>query len=77
MEPLREYTGTGNGTLKGNLEESQRCVVLELPHEIGEEAEVAVYKCKSRVIDAVGIRIHVLVEAIQPSICPKVLHYGS
>lgn len=37
MEPLREYTGTGNGTLKGNLEESQRCVVLELPHEIGEE----------------------------------------
>ena len=48
-----------------------------ISHEIGEEAEVAVYKCKSRVIDAVGIRIHVLVEAIQPSICPKVLHYGS
>ena len=37
FEHLRKYAGTGNGTLKGNLEESQRCGVLELPHEVGKE----------------------------------------
>ena len=37
FEHLRKYAGTGYGTLKGNLEESQRCGVLELPHEVGEE----------------------------------------
>ena len=37
FEHLREYTCTGNGTLEGYFEESQRCGVLELPHEVGKE----------------------------------------
>ena len=34
---LREHTCTGNGTLKGDFEEIQRCGVLELPHEVGKK----------------------------------------
>ena len=37
FEHLREYACTGNGTLKRHFEEVQRCGVLELPHEVGEE----------------------------------------
>ena len=34
---LREHTCTGNGTLKRHFEEVQRCGMLELTHEVGEE----------------------------------------
>ena len=37
FEHLREYTCTGNGTLEGDFEESQRCGILELPHEVRKE----------------------------------------
>ena len=37
FEHLREYACTGNGTLKRHFEEVQRCGILELTHEVGEE----------------------------------------
>ena len=37
FEHLREYACAGNGTLKGDFEEVQRCGMLELTHEVGKE----------------------------------------
>ena len=37
FEHLGENPCAGNGTLKGDFEEVQRCGMLELTHEVGEE----------------------------------------
>ena len=37
--------------------------------EVFDKAEIAVHEREARVVDAVGISVEVLVEAVEPSVC--------
>ena len=46
-------------------------------HKVLQKGKIAVYECKSGVVDAVGIGVHILVETIKVSVAAQMLHYGA
>ena len=44
-------------------------------HEVFQKGEISVYKCKSAIVDAVGVCVHVLVHTVEPSALTQMLHY--
>ncbi len=48
-----------------------------IAHEIGQESEVGVYKCKPRVVKPVFPGVEVLVQAIEMTLRAQMLHDGT